>query len=238
MRGQPIAARLIRALGFYNLHGSKLMSTEIVVAIISGVAGLAGGVIAWIQAVKINRLKAEADSTLERIKAETNLALETMKVESESRRKAFELGTAESKPIEDAISQAWRDIQTIKELITTLLAPARYDIDLALKVFKPAYTSLVEGYSQWGSSLPDSARESWHAAKGILAFIDFTLPNQKGENPNNLDLSPQISERLYEIRLLLTDHQMALSGSRQTIRDEAIHKVVEALYHHVTYLDR
>jgi hypothetical protein len=39
------------------------MPKEIIIAMIVGAAGLAGGIIAWIQAVRTARLKAEADSS-------------------------------------------------------------------------------------------------------------------------------------------------------------------------------
>ena len=65
------------------------MSREIIIAIISGIVGLAGGVMAWVQAVRISRIKADADALLEVIKSEANLTLEDVKAGQERRKRAF-----------------------------------------------------------------------------------------------------------------------------------------------------
>lgn len=190
---------------------------------------MAGAVIAWVQAVRTARLKAEADSSLERVKTEATMALEQMKAENERRRKAFEVASHESKPIETALSQAWHDIQALKDLTSKFLSPARYDFDLVINDFTRAQSSLVEGYADWGSSLPEAPRTAWHKAKGAANSIGLILKSQHLSDVGLVDLPMQLTDNLREIRQSLTDLQMVLSASRQTIRDELIRKLLEVL---------
>src|ERR1043165_9053248 len=112
------ARRRCPALGCFAKQVKVSMSKEIIIAIISGVVGLAGGVIAWIQAARTSHLKADADATLERIRSETSLTLENLKADQERRKRAFEAAVEESKPVEAALAQAWHDIQSIKDVIS------------------------------------------------------------------------------------------------------------------------
>ncbi|HZH32210.1 MAG TPA: hypothetical protein VEY11_15700 [Pyrinomonadaceae bacterium] len=205
------------------------MPKEVIIAIIAGIAGVAGGIIAWIQAIRTARYKAEADSSLEKIKAETTIALEKMKTENERRRKAFEIASEESKPIETALAQAWHDIQTIKDLITRIVSPARYDLDLVLKDFKQAHSNLVEGYGQWGSNLSHVARIAWHKAKSSANDVELALLNQNTATDNTLILPPLIIESLREVRQSLTDQQMIIAASRQAIREQLLQHYLEVL---------
>lgn len=196
------------------------MPKEIVVAIIAGITALLGGAFAWIQANKTSKLKAQAD-----------VVLEEMRAEGERKRKAFELASAEARPVELALSQAWQDIQTIKEVISKVLSPIRYDEDVARSVFRPAVNNLVDGYGKWGTEIPDSAKAAWHNAKNAVIAIELTLFSQ----PNNqapftdADLTPEIAESLKEARLSLTDFQMILAAARQTVREQVAAKILKAL---------
>ena|ERR1044071_8197556 len=205
------------------------MSTEIIVALIAGFAGVVGGIIAWVQAIKTSRLKADADATLEWIKSEANIGLEKMKAENERRRKAFELATQESKPIETALAQAWHDIQTIKEVISKLLTTVPYDLDLIRKDFSPAHAKISEGYASWGPELPESARIAWHKAKSHAQTVELTLASAYTTNDGVRDFAPKIIENLREIRVAFTDCQMILASSRQTIREKTIRQLLEVL---------
>src|SRR2546430_2602839 len=121
------------------------MSSEVIVAVVSGVVGVTGGIISWIQAVRTSRLRAETDSTIETIRSEASLAVETMKAENERRRKAFEIASQESRPIETALAQAWHDIQTVKDVISKIVRPSCLDKDSVLKPLGSASSRLFEG---------------------------------------------------------------------------------------------
>lgn len=202
------------------------MSKEIIIAIISGIVGLAGGVIAWVQTIKTSRLKADTDAALERIRSETSLALEKVKAEQERKKRAFEVAVDESKPVEAALAQAWHDIQNIKDVMSKYMSGYRFDEESAKGAFSSACVSLSEGYAKWGTEIPESARQAWHKAKGTITAVEGLFPSQ-ALGSDVLPLPPNSAERLREIRAVLTDCQMSLAASRHAIRDMVMKKLLE-----------
>jgi hypothetical protein len=205
------------------------ITKEVAVALISGAGGLVGAVIAWIQAARTAKLKAAADETLEKIKAQSGIALAALKEEGEHRRKALELATQESKPVEDALSQAWRDVQKVKEVIAGLLSRARYDLDLAAKTLTPVVARLVDNYATHGANLPESGREAWHAAKKSAAVIEAVVASLGKLEDLRAPLPQGTRRSLREARVSLTDQQMALAAARQTVREEQTLRILESL---------
>lgn len=201
------------------------MKVEILVAIISAAAGVLGAVIAWAQAVRVNRLKSSMDISLERIKSETVLALETVKAENERRRKAFEVASQASAPIEIALGQAWQDMQTIKEVITKLLSPVRFDKDIALSSLGLAVASIEEGYSQHGANIPEPARSAWHKAKSCAGLVNFTVNDQDDVS----SFSGPVVEALKNARRELTDQQIAIVASRDGLRKILVDKFLNII---------
>lgn len=200
-----------------------------IVAIASGAAGVAGAVAAWFQAIKVSRLKAETDAALEKIRLEGNLALEAIKSERDRRRKAFEVAMQEAKPIEDALTQAWQDAQTMKDVIARLISPIRYDLDLALESIESVSKSLSEGYGRWGSLTPSEARETWHKMKNAATSIRMLLTNIGPISPGPPNVPMNLTDRLSEARLLFTDAQMSLAAARQKLREGIAQQVFEVL---------
>jgi len=201
------------------------MEAEVLLATISGSAGVVSAVIAWLQTVRANRLRANVDIALEAIKSETALALESIKIENERRRKAFELASQACAPIETALDQAWQDMQVIKEVIAKLLSPIRYDKDIALKSLQPAVLSIASGYSQCGASIPEAARNAWHNAKHCAGVIELTVTAQE----NVSSLSDPVIELLKSYRNDLTDQQIALVGAREGIRGVLIERFIHLI---------
>jgi hypothetical protein len=158
---------------------------------------------------------------------ETSLTLENLKADQERRKKAFEVAIDESKPVEAALSQGWHDIQSIKEVISKFMSGFRFDEQSARQSFNSASASLSKGYAKWGTEIPDPARQAWHKAKGCISMVDQWLPNQDGAEWEPLP-SHNI-ERLREIRTLLTDSQMAIVASRNSVRDTAMKKILEMI---------
>ena len=202
------------------------MSKEIIITVISGIVGLEGAIVAWIQAMRTSRLKADADSALERIKSETAISIENIKVDQERRKRAFEVAIEESKPVEASLAQAWHDIQTIKDVISKYMSGFRFDENSAWQSFASACASLSEGYAKWGTEVPENARQAWHKAKGCAMSVEMLLPND--DSGGNMPLLPEgTTESLREIRTLLTDSQLAIAAARNAIRDTAMKKVLE-----------
>jgi hypothetical protein len=173
------------------------MKVEVIVAIISGLCAL----VASVQAVR------------------TNIAVEKMKETTARRQKAFEIASSESAPVETALAQAWRDIQLIKEIISSLTSRARYDVDIALADLAPPCSSLMEGYAKWGASIPEQARKPWHTAKGTVASVQMML---REHGTNKSELPSDVIEALKETRTFLSDHQTAIGDARQSVRDSRI----------------
>jgi len=202
------------------------MSKEIVITVISGIVGLVGGIIACIQAIRTSRLKADADSTLERIRSETSISLENMKLDQERRKRAFEVAIEESRPIEASLAQAWHDIQSIKDVISKYMSGFRFDENSARQSFASAYASLCEGYAKWGTEVPDSARHGWHKAKGCAMSVEILL--LKEDSRGDMSLLPEgTTDSLKEIRIVLTDSQLAIAATRNAIRDTMMKRVLE-----------
>jgi hypothetical protein len=205
------------------------MTSEIIIAIVSGIVGLTGGVIAWVQAVKTSRLKADADAALERIKSETSLTLEHLKLEQERRKRAFEVVIEESKPIEIVLTQAWHDIQSIKDVISKYVSGYRFDEDSARASLRSACMSLSENYAKWGPAVPETAQQAWHKAKGYITSVDALLPVIESGGTNISPLPPSTVERFSEMRALLTDCQTVIAASRREIRDTTMKKIMELM---------
>jgi hypothetical protein len=202
------------------------MSKEIIVAIVSGIVGLAGGIIASVQAVRTSRLKADTDAALERIRSEASIALENVKADQERRRRAFELALEDSKPAESALAQAWQDIQTIKDVLSRYTAGFRFDEDSAMEAFRSSFVSLSEGYAKWGPAVPESARQAWHAAKGRVGSAELLLLGQSNAGDDASPLPPRAVEGLREIRMVLSDCQMAIAASREGVRDALMKRML------------
>lgn len=200
------------------------MSKEILVAIISGIAGLVGGSIAWIQAIRTSRLKAEADAALEKIKSQASLALEEARDSREKRKRAFEVAVEESRPVEVALAQAWHDIQSIKDVISKYTSGFRFDVDSARHSLSSSCATLSEGYARWGTAAPDNAKQAWHNAKGCGASVEILLDDAGGAG---FPLPADLTERLKELRTTLTDSQMAIAADRDTVRDVMMKKILE-----------
>lgn len=149
----------------------------------------------------------------------TRLAKDARRI-SDTKRNGFQ-----PTPAEEAISQAWQDIQTIKEVISNvlmsrLLTTGRYDISVAETTFKPAYETLVNGYVKWGTEVPAPASEAWRKAKSLASSAANLLFSSSGQNLKSL--GDETMERLREVRLSMGDTQMVLDDSRQTLRHARI----------------
>lgn len=195
------------------------MTKEIVIAAISAISGIACALFAWLQAVRTARLKASTEVTLARIKAESEIALERLKVENERQRKLIDQVASETRPVEEALSVAWQEIQAIKEEIDRLASSTRYDLDLAIAGLKSVVNGFVAGYAKWGHLLPEPVRAAWHSAKssalGILQTLELGEAGAK-ERPR---YRAQLVRQLRDARLRLTDQQMVLSAARVGLRD-------------------
>lgn len=192
-----------------------LLDTDIRIAVVSGIAavlGGAGGVFAWVQAVRVTRIRAEAER-----------ALESMKLDTERRRRAFELASAETEPMQGALAQAWSDVQALKDAVSRTLSASRFDTQSAMKLVDPAIASLVEGYGRWGAMLPADARKAWHRAKDLAGTVGI-LVNAGEDYP-----AEARTAQLREIRHALTDIQLALATARATVRDAHVRRILEQL---------
>jgi hypothetical protein len=194
------------------------MSNEVVIAIISGIGAVIAAVIAWFQSLRTVKLKVE-----------TELAIEKMKIDRERRQKAFEIACQESAPIEAAINRAWEDIQIIKEEISKILSEGEYHADLALGFIETASNRLREEYGKWAVSLPQDARDVWHKAKGNASAIQGIVVKHSPIKEANPELPPDIKEKLRDARTSLTDYQMILTSTRQSLRNLQIQRILEEI---------
>jgi hypothetical protein len=108
------------------------VSPTIIVAIIGGIAGIAGGIAAWVQAIRVARINSDTDRTIEQLKASTSVAIERFKSEAAlelerikafnlASSKAYEQACAEAAPLEAKITQSWQYLQLAKEALLKLL---------------------------------------------------------------------------------------------------------------------
>jgi hypothetical protein len=109
---------------------------------------------------------------------EVQISLETFRAETERRRRAFEVATQETEPLEHAIDAAWHDIQELKDIITIVISPHSYDANATAQASRAAFTRLASAYREWGSQLPDKARRAWHSAKNAGAALVTALEDE------------------------------------------------------------
>lgn len=190
----------------------------VTVAVIAGAVSIAGAAIALIQAKRT-----------EKIKADTSLLLEKIKAADERRRRAFELATQETEPLGKALSQVWGNIQIVREVIYKATAPARFDQDLALQTLRSAVENISIGYGQWGASLSPAADRAWHSAKNAAGLVE-SLISQRGAGPIPLPTaSPNVDERLRELRSQLHDYQTEVQEAREGLRATHMRQILEAM---------
>ncbi len=205
------------------------MEKAFLISIISGLFAFFSATIALMQSLKVAKIKAKTELSIEKIKKENNIALENIKNEHNRRIEAFKIAKEESAPIENALSKAWEDIQKIKNTIYKLLAPAPYDIDIAVDTIKMATKSIEEEYEKWGNRLPEVAKNAWYSSK-FLSFDLLSELNKCSTHKNtSLQLSNDITNKFNEIRFGLSEHQSVLSTIREELRELNIKKVLELI---------
>jgi predicted nucleic acid-binding Zn-ribbon protein len=189
-----------------------------IVPIASAVASVIAAAVAWKQAERTIRLKAESD-----------LQLERLRLEAARRQKAFEAARAASEPVAAALSDAWNEMQSLKDVISRTLSPSRFDLEVALTRTRESAARLGAGYGRCGADLDEMARRAWHAAKNTADGLEAVLArHDEARQASEADLAV-IQRRLRDIRALLTDYQAQLARARQTLADTYTHRILVAL---------
>jgi hypothetical protein len=194
------------------------ITTPVWVAIVGAAASVIAAGFSFHSATRTARLKSQADLMLERFKAE-----------DQNRRRAFELALKESEPLITALTQAWTDLQTIRDTIQKIVAPMRFDEAHALKTLRSAVTGISTGYSRFGSSLPREAEDAWHSAKGRVAIIETLVQQRGADAAPKRGCPPDIEERLTSIRSALRDDQTVLQQARDSVRAQVMRRIMEAM---------
>jgi hypothetical protein len=191
------------------------MKAEPLVAILALAGSIASAAFAWWQSVRVARLNSS-----------TTLAIEEFRAETERRRKAYELASEQAGELEKALVGAWREIQVIKEEITKLTWPAGHDLDIALENRRQPVTRLLEGYEQFGASIPVEARLAWHSAKKIASsLMEVTRQGFEAKRV----LPDEVRARIQQMRFSLTDSQLCLSNVHHALREGIAQRLLKVI---------
>ena len=194
------------------------MEPTVLIAVIAGAVSLVGAAFTFAQANRTARLKSEAD-----------LIMEEFKADDSKRRRAFDLATQESEPVTTALGQAWADIQTLRDVINKVVAPAHYDESLALRTLTSSTASLVAGYSQWGPALPAAGKEAWHSAKNAAVMVEL-LVRERGAGPiSSVDSQSDVDDRLRDLRSALAENQNMIQSALLNARAAYMQRILEAM---------
>jgi hypothetical protein len=197
------------------------MNTQLLIAIVSGIVSIIAAIIAFIQSLRTARLKATTALALEELKADRQERMEELRADREKRKEAFQIARQDSAPVEQALAQAWQNIQIIKEVISTLVARERYDADLAPGSLRPAVAGLLDLYHQTGMVLRQPTRLAWQKALACGNELEELI--SKNGPPQ---LASDDIERLRGMRVLLSGLQMDISDGRQRVREELVQKAL------------
>lgn len=190
------------------------MEKEIWVALIAAITSVIGAAFTWLQASRANRQTAS-----------TSLQLAHLTSELEKRKKALELATSESKPMEDVLDAVWRDLQTIKDVIGKVADHHEYDRSAANADVKDAVNRVASRYADFGGAMPATAQRVWHDAKSTATAASLLVPRLL----NQATIGPTDADRLRAIHHELTERQTSLANERQMLRERFVRRVLELL---------
>jgi len=194
------------------------VETNLWIALVGASASVVAAVVSLFAAARSARLKVQSD-----------LAIERLRLDAVNRQKAFDVAMKEVQPMEAALSSAWRDIQTIRDVIQRTVAPAQYDEQVALDTLRSAIAAISSGYSQFGGMLPPEAVSAWHSAKSHTSAVEpLMLSRGTGVNPQP-EADPDVDEQLLQLRSALRDHQSVLQQSLLTIRGTVMNRIMDAV---------
>jgi hypothetical protein len=142
---------------------------------------------------------------------------------------AFDTASKEMDPVEDALMGAWSNIQKIKEVVDAVTSAHHSNASLAISALQKAVESLTTEYSQWGGILPELARNSWHDAKKSASMVLAVITNYSPDPNSSPEIPQEFLTSLRAMHSTLTDHQLAISTSRQNLRQESARKILEIL---------
>jgi hypothetical protein len=155
--------------------------------------------------------------------------LEKIKIDENRRKAALEITRQKSIPIENALTKAWENIQILKHVISKIIAPIRYDADIALETIKEAHKHIEEEYAKSGIKIPDSARDSWHKAKEISAQIIIIVAENSRANDKIDTFSEEEIKTLSNYRSELTDLQSLIVESRSKLQQNILDLIIKEL---------
>ena len=201
----------------------------VITAIIAGIASLLGAVFTWRQAERVKRIETATQEHLAQVNAQTQVAIEAFRAEQERSKTAFEVGMAESKPIEDVLSQLWGMIQTVKEQLTLLadgVTPTNSDGQReVIGLVNSVREEFLKMYERHGASLPRTAVEAAHSAKNIMHEVVRSLEGLDGKG----GFSHRQSASWMKLRLELTFCQAAVARDRSELRIRQFQKYLDIL---------
>ncbi len=183
------------------------MEKETMLGMFSAAAAVIAAIVAWLQATRVAKIKIDHDR----------------------RKKAFELATQETLPIENAISEAWTDIQIIKEGLTKLTSDFPCEFDEELKQLEQSCNRIINDFSIWGSKIPKMAEMAWHRSKNISYEIKAYVATIRDNYSSNVYIDKDIKNTLAEIRNFLTEQQVIFSSAKQGLRAEIVNNIMKLI---------
>lgn len=174
-------------------------------------------IFAWSQAARTARLSSQ-----------TELQIAAAKEDAERRKRAFEAARAEAAPVEEALEDAWRSMQKLKDSLAGLAAADDDKLRGSTDAVIAAANSLSDGYVEHGARLTDETRRVWHKAKSLAVSLAGWLADATEHDTLRKTVTLK-SDRLVDARNLLTDAQAHLATDRAIFRDRLAKKLLELI---------
>ncbi len=204
------------------------MTTEVLIAIISSLAGLIVAIIAWYQALRIARMQTQTRKETEAAKA----AIEMMKLQTQQARIAFDAADKQAEPVRSALRQTWSVLQKLKHGLDLLRIPERTEEQRALNELSAATAALQDLYEHAGPDLPDAIRPAIHSAKNQAVTLQAGLLLRLKETPLSQPLPAATMDWLDAQRRFFSEIQTSVHAAREHVQDELLTRLTQYLGHH------
>lgn len=215
---------------------SHVPEPSIIISLIS----LLGSIATVFQNIKAQRATSNATLRVQTLQTQTTLAVQDIQAETARRKSALELALKDSERSETALSKIWEHAQEIKDLLSKLLNPDGYIVDVALEQVEEIALEITHDYAAFGAEFSgQSSRgaEACHRIKNTAWSMVHLLQNimKRTALPESMILkSNQIlledeSDRLRNIRFLLSSDQSIIAESRLEIREACVKNVIKFL---------
>lgn len=193
------------------------MSPEIWLALIAALSSLVVAIVGLVQGSRLAKVTADMDARIDGLKRA-----------EDRRRDAYERAVAEALPVESAIDEIWKKIQTIREEITAIVDGERIERDSAFEVLFNQIGDLSQHYRDLGGNFDEETRQIAHEAKnaGHSLWVRIVEAQRSLESRDPVDILYTEGGFFAETKLRLGNYQLLLRNRRGSVRQERMEELL------------